>query len=182
MIHFKQPENPNEQAAIKLEMQLETAKTNLLPVFPIVRYLKNKCMNDDAFAAVVNDERKTLAKCLEYVTGEVKKALNGPNGWMDDNEVFVYAEIYFLTDEAVLEKIAAEKAEEERKRQEEVAKKRQEMEEKRKKAAEQNRKEKAAQKKAAKEAEKAEDETEAVKKSEDEEETKQFDTQLCLDM
>ena len=142
IIQFKQPENPNEEAAIKLEMQLETAKSNLLPVFPIVRYLKNKCMNDDAFAAVVNDERKTLAKCFEYVTGEVKKALNGPGGWLDDNEVYAYAETYFLTDEAVFEKIAAEKAEAERKRQEEVAKKRKEQEEKRKKAEEKKKKKK----------------------------------------
>ena len=134
IIQFKQPENLNEEAAIKLEMQLETAKSNLLPVFPIVRYLKNKCMNDDAFAAVVNDERKTLAKCFEYVTGEVKKALNGPGGWLDDNEVYAYAETYFLTDEAVFEQIAAEKAEAERKRQEEVAQRRKEMEEKRKQA------------------------------------------------
>ena len=182
IIQFKQPENPNEEAAIKLEMQLETAKSNLLPVFPIVRYLKNKCMNDDAFAAVVNDERKTLAKCFEYVTGEVKKALNSANGWLDDNEVYAYAETYFLTDEAVFEKIAAEKAEAERKRQEEVARIRKEQEEKRKEAAAQKRKETAAQKKVAKKAEKVSEITETEKKRAEDEDTEQFDTQLCMDM
>ncbi len=134
VIQFKKPENINEEAAIKLEAELETAKSNLLPVFPIVRYLKNKCLNDEAFAALVMDERKTLSKCFFYVTDEVKKALNSQNGWLDDNEVYAYAETYYLTDEAVFEQIAAEKAEAEKKRQEEVAKKRKEQEEKRKKA------------------------------------------------
>lgn len=62
---------------------METAKSNLLPVFPIVRYLKI-CQDDAAFAALVNDEQKTLAKCFAYVTSEVKKALNSQNGWLDD--------------------------------------------------------------------------------------------------
>lgn len=134
VLQFKKPENRKEEAAIKLEAELETAKSNLLPVFPIVRYLKNKCLSDDAFAELVNNEKKTLAKCFSYVTDEVKKALNNKNGWLDDNEVYAYAETYYMTDEAVFEQIEAEKAEAEKKRQEEVAKKRKEQEEKRKKA------------------------------------------------
>lgn len=134
VIQFKKPENLNEEATIKLEAELETAKSNLLPVFPIVRYLKNKCLSDETFAVLVMDERKKLSKCFSYVTDEVKKALNSQNGWLDDNEVYAYAETYYLTDEAVFEQIAAEKAEAEKKRQEEVAKKRKEQEEKRKKA------------------------------------------------
>ena len=87
IIPFKQQENQSEEAAVKLEAELETAKSNLLPVFPIVRYLKNKCQNDATFAALVNDEQKRLAKCFAYVTSEVKKALNSQNGWLDDNEM-----------------------------------------------------------------------------------------------
>lgn len=134
VIQFKKAENLNEEASIKLEAQLETAKSTLLPVFPIVRYLKNKCMADDGFAAFVNDEKKTLDKCFNYVEGEVKKALNGKNGWLDDNEVYAYAETYYMTDEAVFEKLAAEKEEEEKKRRADVEKRRKEQEEKRKKA------------------------------------------------
>lgn len=140
VIQFRKPENLNEEASIKLEAELEHAKSTLLPVFPIVRYLKNKCLADAAFAAIVQDERKTLAKCFQYVEGEVKKALNGKNGWLDDNEVYAYAETYYLTDEAIFEKIAAEKAEAEKKRQEEVARKRKEQEEKRKKSVKSNKK------------------------------------------
>lgn len=103
IIPFKQQENQSEEAAVKLEAELETAKSNLLPVFPIVRYLKNKCQNDAAFATLVNDEQKTLAKCFAYVTSEVKKALNSQNGWLDDNEVYAYAETYYMTDEAAFE-------------------------------------------------------------------------------
>lgn len=133
IIPFKQQENQSEEAAVKLEAELETAKSHLLPVFPIVRYLKNKCQNDAAFAALVNDEQKTLAKCFAYVTSEVKKALNSQNGWLDDNEVYAYAETYYMTDEAAFERLAAEKAEAEKKRQEDVARKRKEREEKLKK-------------------------------------------------
>ena len=117
IIPFKQQENQSEEAAVKLEAELETAKSNLLPVFPIVRYLKNKCQNDAAFATLVNDEQKTLAKCFAHVTSEVKKALNSQNGWLDDNEVYAYAETYYMTDEATFERLAAEKAEEEKKQE-----------------------------------------------------------------
>lgn len=140
VIRFRVPENRNEEAALKLEAELETAKSNLLLVFPIVRYLKKKCLDDEAFAELVMDERKTLDKCFSYVTDEVKKALNSNTGWLDDNEVYAYAETYFLTDEAVFERIAAEKAAAEKKRQEDVAKRRKEQEEKRKNAVKERRK------------------------------------------
>lgn len=142
VIQFRKPETRNEEASVKLEAELETAKSNLLPVFPIVRYLKNKCMADTAFAETVLDERKTLQKCFDHVTSEVKKALNSQNGWLDDNEVYAYAETYYLTDEAIFEQMAAEKAAEEKKRREAVAKKRKEQEEKRKKAAKESKKKK----------------------------------------
>lgn len=172
VLQFKKPENPNEEAAIKLEAELETAKSNLIPVFPIVRYLKNKCLSDDDFAALVNDERKTLAKCFSYVTDEVKKALNSKNGWLDDNEVYAYAETYYMTDEAVFEQIAAEKAEAEKKRREEVAKKRKEQEEKRKKTNEKKKKKEAEEKKKEPVAEKTPEPTEHLEMQE----------QLCLQM
>lgn len=173
VIQFKKPENLSEEAAIKLEAELETAKSNLLPVFPIVRYLKNKCLGDEAFAALVMDERKTLSKCFSYVTDEVKKALNSQNGWLDDNEVYAYAETYYVTDEAVFEQIAAEKAEAEKKRQEEVAKKRKEQEEKRKKADA---------KKKQKETEEKKKEPIAETKVPDQTQQPDMQEQLCLQM
>ena len=153
IIPFKQQEN----------------QSNLLPVFPIDRYLKNKCQNDAAFAALVNDEQKTLAKCFAYVTSEVKKALNSQNGWLDDNEVYAYAETYYMTDEAVFERLAAEKAEAEKKRQEEVARKRKEREEKLKKL------EKERKKKNAKE-------QTVIKEESPQTENPEIQNQLCLQM
>lgn len=138
VINFKKAENKNEQAVSKLERELETAKTNLLPVFPIVRYLKNKCISDSNFADLVNNEKKTLEKCFKYVIDEVKKALNSQNGWLDDNEVYAYAETYYYTSEEVFEKLEADKKAKEMKRQEEVAKKRKEQEEKRKQVIDKN--------------------------------------------
>lgn len=184
VIQFRQPESPNEEASIKLEAELETAKNTLLPVFPIVRYLKSKCMADGNFAALVLDERKTLGKCFDYVMGEVKKALNSQNGWLDDTEVYAYAETYYMTSEEELERISAEKAEAEKKRREEVEKKRKEQEEKRIKAAKQNKKKRAASEKV-----KAgiTNEVDSIpeSKSEPEQEAKNtpvLQEQLCLDM
>lgn len=134
VISFPTPKNNNEEAVLKLEVQLETQKSYMLPVFPIVRYLKNKCLADTDFASKVNDEKKTLEKCFRFVAEEVRKALCGSNGWLDDNEVYALAETYFLTDEAVFEKMEQERKEAEKRRQEEVAKKRKEQEEKRKAA------------------------------------------------
>lgn len=134
VISFPTPKNKNEEAVLKLEVQLETQKSYMLPVFPIVRYLKNKCLADTDFASKVNDEKKTLEKCFRFVAEEVRKALCGSNGWLDDNEVYALAETYFLTDEAVFEKMEQERKEAEKRRQEEVAKKRKEQEEKRKTA------------------------------------------------
>lgn len=184
VIQFRQPESPNEEASIKLEAELETAKNTLLPVFPIVRYLKNKCMVDGNFAALVLDERKTLGKCFDYVMGEVKKALNSQNGWLDDTEVYAYAETYYMTSEEELERISAEKAEAEKRRREKVEKKRKEQEEKRKKAAKENKKKRTA-------SEKAKvgitHEVDSIRESKSEPEQEAKDTpvlqeQLCLDM
>lgn len=184
VIQFRQPESLNEEASIKLEAELETAKNTLLPVFPIVRYLKNKCMADGNFAALVLDERKTLGKCFDYVMGEVKKALNSQNGWLDDTEVYAYAETYYMTGEEELERIAAEKTEAENKRREEVEKKRKEQEEKRIKAAKANKKKRTASEKA-----KAGITQEADSVPESKPEPKQeakntpvLQEQLCLDM
>lgn len=134
VISFPTPKNNNEEAVLKLEVQLETQKSYMLPVFPIVRYLKNKCLADTDFASKVNDEKKTLEKCFRFVAEEVRKAFCGSNGWLDDNEVYALAETYFLTDEVVFEKMEQERKEAEKRRQEEVAKKRKEQEEKRKAA------------------------------------------------
>ena len=70
--------------------------------------------------------------CVHFFN--IAPALGGSNGWLDDNEVYALAETYFLTDEAIFEKMEQERKEAEKRRQEEVAKKRKEQEEKRKAA------------------------------------------------
>ena len=67
VIQFKQPENIGEEASVKLEAELETTKSTLLPVFPIVRYLKNKCLAETEFAELVLDEKKSLKKYLKIL-------------------------------------------------------------------------------------------------------------------
>ena len=69
-------------------------------------------------------------------------------GWLDDEEVYAYAETYYMTSEEEFERRAAEKAETEKKEREAVAKKRKEQEEKRKKVAKDKKKKLAAEEKA----------------------------------
>lgn len=191
VIQFKQPENIGEEASVKLEAELETTKSTLLPVFPIVRYLKNKCLAETEFAELVLDEKKSLKKCFDYVTGEVKKALNSQNGWLDDEEVYAYAETYYMTSEEEFERRAAEKAEAEKKEREAVAKKRKEQEEKRKKASKDKKKKLAAEEKAVSEKAKAEAEEKGVSIPEpkaetapktDEKDAPAMQEQLCLEL
>ena len=191
VIQFKQPENIGEEASVKLEAELETAKSTLLPVFPIVRYLKNKCLAETEFAELVLDEKKSLKKCFDFVTGEVKKALNSQNGWLDDEEVYAYAETYYMTSEEEFERRAAEKAETEKKEREAVAKKRKEQEEKRKKVAKDKKKKLAAEEKAVTEKAKAEAEEKGISilesKAEtapkaDEKDAPVMQEQLCLEL
>ena len=191
VIQFKQPENIGEEASVKLEAELETTKSTLLPVFPIVRYLKNKCLAETEFAELVLDEKKSLKKCFDYVTGEVKKALNSQNGWLDDEEVYAYAETYYMTSEEEFERRAAEKAEAEKKEREAVAKKRKEQEEKRKKASKDKKKKLAAEEKAVTEKAKAEAEEKGLSISEpkaetapkaDEKDAPAMQEQLCLEL
>lgn len=191
VIQFKQLENIGEEASVKLEAELETTKSTLLPVFPIVRYLKNKCLAETEFAELVLDEKKSLKKCFDYVTGEVKKALNSQNGWLDDEEVYAYVETYYMTSEEEFERRAAEKAEAEKKEREAVAKKRKEQEEKRKKAAKNKKKKLAAEEKAVSEKAKAEAEEKGVSIPEpkvetalktDEKDAPVMQEQLCLEL
>ena len=191
VIQFKQLENIGEEASVKLEAELETTKSTLLPVFPIVRYLKNKCLAETEFAELVLDEKKSLKKCFDYVTGEVKKALNSQNGWLDDEEVYAYAETYYMTSEEEFERRAAEKAEAEKKEREAVAKKRKEQEEKRKKASKDKKKKLAAEEKAVTEKAKAEAEEKEISISEpkaetapkaDEKDAPAMQEQLCLEL
>ena len=191
VIQFKKLENIGEEASVKLEAELETTKSTLLPVFPIVRYLKNKCLAETEFAELVLDEKKSLKKCFDYVTGEVKKALNSQNGWLDDEEVYAYAETYYMTSEEEFERRAAEKAEAEKKEREAVAKKRKEQEEKRKKASKDKKKKLAAEEKAVTEKAKAEAEEKGISISEpkaetapkaDEKDAPVMQEQLCLEL
>jgi len=191
VIQFKQPENIGEEASVKLEAELETAKSTLLPVFPIVRYLKNKCLAETDFAELVLDEKKSLKNCFDYITGEVKKALNSQHGWLDDEEVYAYAETYYMTNEEEFERRAAQKAEEEKKEREAVAKKRKEQEEKRKKAAKEKKKKLAAEEKAVTEKAKAEAEEKGISVPEPKAETAPktdkkdvpvMQEQLCLEL
>lgn len=94
----------NEKAIDILKGELEKEHSPMVPGVPIINYLIDKCEKDENFADRITLENKNLKECLEYVLQEVKKKLNGKNGYIPDQEVYNIAETYYLLDEVKIEK------------------------------------------------------------------------------
>lgn len=112
-------------------------------------YLVKKCQENVSFSEKVNQEQKTLEKCIAYVNQKARDYLDGHSGGVEDNVVFGWVDEYYNLDDAAIEaekkrkqaeadKRAAEdraKAEERRKK-DEAEKKKTEAEKKAEKVAE----------------------------------------------
>jgi hypothetical protein len=122
----KEKQEPQtETAEEKLKNEAGTAKNDTVPTQPISKHLIAKCKEDAEFAKLVLQPHKTLEKCFNHVESEARKKLNNRTGWIDDNEVYAWAEDYYRLDDAELERIKAEnkkKEEEKRKKEAEKAK------------------------------------------------------------
>lgn len=86
----------NESAVEKLERELKEIKDERVPAEPIAKYLIDKCKQDNEFTERVKLKDKSLRRCFDYVFNEVKKKLDGNNGWVADDEVYQMAETYWL--------------------------------------------------------------------------------------
>ena len=145
-----------------------------------------KLLFDDPYFRELSTDAKIL-----YGLMLDRMSLSLKNGWLDDEEVYAYAETYYMTSEEEFERRAAEKAEAEKKEREAVAKKRKEQEEKRKKASKDKKKKLAAEEKAVTEKAKAEAEEKGISISEpkaetapkaDEKDAPAMQEQLCLEL
>ncbi len=120
-----------QEAIKKITESLQGIEEKRVPAEPIAEFLKNKC-EDEEFATLVMQEHKSLKRCLDFVYEQARKHLDGANGWIDDNDVYMMAVDYFALDDEELERKKAEeekKLEEERK-QRDVEKKKKQAEEK----------------------------------------------------
>lgn len=118
--------NTDATAVEKLKREAGTAKNDTVPTQPISKYLINKCEDDPEFAKFILIPHKTLEKCFKHIESEARKKLQNRTGWIDDNEVYGWAEDYYRLDDAEIERISAEKKkqdEERRKKENEKAKK-----------------------------------------------------------
>ncbi len=106
-------------AAEKLKTEKTDVQNQTMPVAPIAQHLITMADTDEAFAALVMQEHKTLTKCIAHVEKEVKKRVTG-SGWIPDQDVYQMAIDYYQLDDAALEQKAME---EERKRKEEAEQK-----------------------------------------------------------
>lgn len=116
-------------------------------------YLIEKCQKDEDFSEKVNQEQKTIEKCLAYVTQKARDYLGGHSGGVEDNIVFGWVSEYYNLDDAAIE---AEKKRKKEEADKQAAEDRAKAEERRKQV-EAEKKEGEAKKKAEKAAEKKQD-------------------------
>lgn len=111
-----------EQAAVrKITEAMGESAEKRVPAEPIAGFLKKKCGEDEAFAALVTQEHKTLAKCFDFVYEQAQNHLNHASGWISDEDVYRMALDYFALDDAEMERLKdeeAKKREEERQKRE----------------------------------------------------------------
>ena len=138
-----------QDAILKINSGTEKLKETRVPAEPIAQFLVKMCEEDAELAAQVVQEHKTMDKCFAFVYEQARKHLDGKDGWIDDNEVYLMAVDYFRLDDEALE---LQKAEEDAKREAETQKRIAESKEKQAAANEQkaqDAKQKAAKKSAA---------------------------------
>jgi len=97
-----------ETAVQKLDRELAECKDKQSLAEPIALYLISKCNTDSEFAGKVEQENKSLKKCIDYVMDEARKKLNGKSGCLPDKEVYGMAETYYLLNITVLKDIESE--------------------------------------------------------------------------
>lgn len=114
----KEGEDLNETAIEKLKRESKEVKNKRVPAEPIVKYLINKCEADPKFSERIKIENKNLKRCFDYVFDEVKKKLEGVNGWVADDEVYQMAETYWRLNITELKDIEIKKTSTKNKKEE----------------------------------------------------------------
>lgn len=114
-----------EQAVQKLEEEMKSKEATPYDKL-ILRFLINRCREDQGMAEDVMQEHKTYKKCFEYVKNKARgKAKNGMAA-VEDSVVYEWAEDYFHLDDKALEekkkKEAAERAKKNRAEKKQVTK------------------------------------------------------------
>ena len=117
----------------KINTAMADCQEKRVPAEPIVKYLLEKCGEDEELAGLVIQEHKTLGKCFEFVYEQVKNHLDSKDGWVEDNDVYLMALDYFNLDDAELERRKeqeqAQREQERRQREQEYQRKADELKE-----------------------------------------------------
>ena len=82
----------------KLKKELESAKNSTF-ADPVIRHLMERIEESDALAADICQDNKSWGKCMDYITAQARKTLNGSNGYISDPVVYEWAEDYFHEDD-----------------------------------------------------------------------------------
>lgn len=110
-----------ERAKEKLEAELKTAKEKDF-ADPIIKYLLERCSEDEGLAADVIQKHKTWTKCLAYLFEKAKKIATGSCAAVRSDKVFEWAEDYYHKDDKAEEEKKAKKAAEQKKKKSENSK------------------------------------------------------------
>lgn len=76
------------------------AYSSKIPAEPIVEYLKQKAMEDEAVAAKIREKGKSLAGCLKHVESEARKKVSREKPYLADAVVYRMARDYYMKEAA----------------------------------------------------------------------------------
>ena len=71
----------------------------------IKRHLDKMAQQDFAFAERYKDEKKSLDKCIQYITSQAKKKTKSGGVWLEDAVVFGWAVHYYMEDDVKVEPV-----------------------------------------------------------------------------
>jgi hypothetical protein len=69
----------------------------------IKRHLDKMAQQDFAFAERYKDEKKSLDKCIQYITSQAKKKAKNNGVWLEDAVVYGWAVHYYQEDDIKVE-------------------------------------------------------------------------------
>lgn len=72
------------------------AYSRKIPAEPIVEYLKQKAMEDEAVAVKIREKGKSLAGCLKHVESEARKKVSREKPYLADAVVYRMARDYYM--------------------------------------------------------------------------------------
>lgn len=122
--------NCKESAKKKLEKELKDDKDKSFAE-PVIKYLLERCAEDEGLAKDVAQDHKTWKKCIDYIYAQARKQAVGNRAAVRNDVVYEWAEDYYHKDDKAEEEAKTKRvAEKKEKRKRTEAEKKEKAKEK----------------------------------------------------